>query len=529
MLRGSERDVRRLTREFITTDAETEPKRSKSGSRSSSKPSDWGAPEPILAATQARPYPSEELPDLVRQAVREVAGFSQAPTALVGCSALSARSLAGQHLCTVQRAAGLEGPAGLYVMVIAESGERKSAVDDRFTAPIRAFEREAAERAKPDLAAYRAGQRAWEAKVRGVESKLAASARTGKSTAADEETLRGLEESKPCPPRIPSLLYADATPEALAVGLAERWPSVGILSAEAGSVLGGHGMGRDSILRSLALLNSAWDGWLAPSARVSRGTIGPRAVRVTCGLAAQPEAVRAFIESSRKLARGTGFLARFLVAWPDSTQGTRFFKEPPREWPALSALHERLTCLLEIPARFENGDLAPDLLRFSPPARRRWADFHDDVECELGPAGMLADARDFAAKAADNAARMAALFHLLDHGPGGTIGLDAIEAAAPLVNWHVLEARRFTGQLAISQDTADALKLDGWLISRCSELGVSAIEKRETLQRGPNAVRIEKALTDAVRLLARANRARFAKNASRQMIEVNPALLGGGA
>ncbi len=52
----------------------------------------------------------------------------------------------------------------------------------------------------------------------------------------------------------------DATPEALAYGLANHWPSAGVVSAEAGIVLGSHGMGKESIMRNLAMLNQLWDG-----------------------------------------------------------------------------------------------------------------------------------------------------------------------------------------------------------------------------------------------------------------------------
>lgn len=72
--------------------------------------------------------------------------------------------------------------------------------------------------------------------------------------------LRDLEHDKPEPPKIPRLLYADATPEALAYGLAKQWPSGGVVSAEAGIVFGSHGMGKDSVMRNLGLLNQLWDG-----------------------------------------------------------------------------------------------------------------------------------------------------------------------------------------------------------------------------------------------------------------------------
>ncbi len=51
----------------------------------------------------------------------------------------------------------------------------------------------------------------------------------------------------------------------------------------------------------------------------------------------QESTLRAFFEQSKGLARGTGFLARFFVAWPDSAMGTRFYTPPVAGSPALSA------------------------------------------------------------------------------------------------------------------------------------------------------------------------------------------------
>jgi hypothetical protein len=56
------------------------------------------------------------------------------------------------------------------------------------------------------------------------------------------------------------------------------------------------------------------------------------------GLQIQEPTLRSFFDKiSGALARGTGFLARFLVAWPESTQGTRQIHRSPRRtgrtWP----------------------------------------------------------------------------------------------------------------------------------------------------------------------------------------------------
>src|SRR5690606_31551671 len=153
-------------------------------------------------------------------------------------------------------------------------------------------------------------------------------ARQGKSVEAKRADLAALEHEEPEPPRVPRLVYGDATPEALTWGLAKGWPSGGVLSSEAGAIFGSHGMGRESIMRNLAILNELWDG--RPQSfdrRKEGGSFTVRGARLTVALQVQEATLREFFARSGVLARGSGFLARFLVSWPESTQGQRLFSE----------------------------------------------------------------------------------------------------------------------------------------------------------------------------------------------------------
>ena len=77
---------------------------------------------------------------------------------------------------------------------------------------------------------------------------------------------------------------------------------------------------------------------------------------------------------SRELARATGFLARLLLAHPLSMQRTRFYREPPSEWPALGTFGRRLRELLDATsAPAADGSLAPSLLTLSPAASATWS------------------------------------------------------------------------------------------------------------------------------------------------------------
>ena len=99
---------------------------------SKSDRADWPDPLPLVTKIEPEPYPLDAMPDTIRAAVVEVQQFTKAPTALVASSALGALSLAVQALTDVKRAEKLTGPVGLFLLTIADSGERKSTCDEFF-------------------------------------------------------------------------------------------------------------------------------------------------------------------------------------------------------------------------------------------------------------------------------------------------------------------------------------------------------------------------------------------------------------
>lgn len=490
----------------------------------------WPEPQPLAAKVDAEPYPLGALPDPIRAAVEEVQGFTKAPVPLVASSALAALSLAIQAHADAKRAEKLAGPVSLFLLTIADSGERKSTCDGFFTKAIRDYEETQAELAKPALKDHKAAVEAWEAKRGGIKEKIRQLAKENKPTGDKEAALRDLEHDKPEPPRVPRLLYADATPEALAFGLAKNWPSGGVVSAEAGIVFGAHGMGKDSVMRNLALLNVLWDGGNLTIDRRTAESFTVRGARLTVALQVQEATLRSFFDRSGGLARGTGFLARFLVAWPESTQGFRPFTEAPANWPALAAFNRRIAAILEQPAPVdENGALSPPLLPLTAEAKAAWVAFHDVIEGELASGGELYDVRDVASKTADNAARLAALFQVFA-GAGGAIGAEAFESASRIAAWHLNEARRFFGELALPAELADAARLDSWLLDYCRRQKTNIVPRRD-VQRNvtPVHLRQKAALEDALRELNEAGRVLLVQDGRRKEIHVNPALLEGGA
>ncbi len=176
----------------------------------------------------------------------------------------------------------------------------------------------------------------------------------------------------------------------------------------------------------------------------------------------------------------------------------------------------------------ECGALTPQVLLMTDEARALWIHFHDDVERELRQGGELAEVRDVGSKAADNVARLAALFHLFEHGPSGQVGQMPCASAAAVVGWHLYQARAFLGDVAAPPTLTNAQRLECWLIDHCKGEGNGAVERRTIQNRGPNPVRGGADLDAALSELIAAGRVREIAHGTRRLVEVNPALLGGG-
>jgi Protein of unknown function (DUF3987) len=501
-------------------------KDSKANGKAEEKPDDWPDPSPLVMDIESEPYPLDALPKAVHAAVNEVQQFTKAPVALVASSALGAVSAAVQAHADVKRAEMLSGPVGLFLLTIADSGERKSSCDRLFTDAIRQYEAEQAEAAKPKVREHKAALDAWEAKRAGIKDKIRQLAKERKPTVEYERTLWEIEKDKPQSPRTPRLIYTDATPEALKWKLATAWPSAGVICAEAGIVFGSHGMGQDSIMRNLTTLNELWDGRPISTDRRSSESFTVRGARLTLALQVQETTLRSFFDRSNGLPRGTGFMARFLIAWPESTQGSRPFTEPPSYSPGLSAFNSLISNILKKAVPIDDdGALTPPVVILTPEAKKAWITFHDKIEKRLASGGELYDVRDVASKSADNAARLSALFQIFEKGMGGAVEVDAFENASRIVAWHLSESRRFFGELALPVELVNASHLDRWLIDHCRRNQTKTVSTRTVQQFGPARLREKSAIDSALLELEELGRVRTVKDGRRRTITVNPALI----
>jgi putative DNA primase/helicase len=487
----------------------------------------WNEPGELIVVQQSAPYPLDVLPGEIGAAVKEVSGFVQCPVAMSAQSALAAISTACQGHYDVEREkdGGLSGPVSLYMLCIAGSGERKSHSDKQFSECFREFIDRKLMEIQPEEDKFKAALHIWNAKVSGIKAKITQLTKDGKATGDKEKELERLVASEPQPPQKPDFFMEDVTPEAVCHSLAKEWPSAAAWSAEAGAFFNSHGMRSGSLVNLLSMFNKFWSGEpYACKRRGEGGTFTVKGARLAASLLVQEETLRSFFDETKGLSRGTGFMARFLIAWPESLMGSRMYQEPPKGLPATTAFNKRILETLGQPFNVNKaGHLTPETVRFSPDGKAAWIEIHNSIEYELRQFGGLRDISDVASKAAENVARLAALFHIFSGNPPGGISADHTKRAAAVIAWHLNEARRFFEELCIDEGTQQAMKVDQWLIDHCRANGTNQISRPELQRYGP--ARDGNSLTDALESLEDADRVKVKKIGRKKWVVMNPFLL----
>lgn len=292
----------------------------------------WSNPIPLFAEHERpAPYPLDALPATIRAAVESYQHFGQQPVEMVACSALSAASLACQGLADVDRDGNLTGPCSLSFMIVAGSGERKTAADKRMRREITAWQEDKRREQAPAIQAAERRLAIWQTRKDGILQKI--KRLSGSTKAEDHDECRTLEsalllldDDRPKVPPLVKLFHEDTSPERLAVNLADGWPTASLWSDEAGLIVGSHAMTEDVALRFLSLLNRLWDGNEFDRQRESRSCAHVRGRRFTVSLMMQPAVLAKLVAIGSGIARGTGALARFVVAWPSTTMGSRDYR-----------------------------------------------------------------------------------------------------------------------------------------------------------------------------------------------------------
>lgn len=444
------------------------------------------------------PFPVRGLGPL-QPAVEGLQARSQAPMALCAQSVLAAVTLAAQAHADVLLPTGRAHPLSGLFLTVAVSGERKTSADRIALAEVYAVETERRVAYENQLDAYKCDLAAWKEAAENAkkDGRKAKGAQDGGRSAIRERLAQIGTEPK-APPH-PMLLVSDPTPDGLVTHLQGGHPSAGLFTSEGGGFIGGHAMNNENRMRTGGLLNSVWDAEPIRQARVLRGTVFLPGRRVTMHLMAQPIIAAEMLGDT--MLDGMGLLARCLTVQPETTIGTRLFRDTPEAArTALDGYRARLGTLLRRspPVSPEDDrELVPRELPLSPEAHDLWARFHDAVEGDLRDGGALYPVRAFGAKLAEHAGRLAATLTIYASPDALVVGAEAMRCGIALAQHYASEAIRLHGAAAVPANLDAAAKLLRWW----QERGDPRADLATIYQHGPYGLRTADKARAAVAVL----------------------------
>ena len=221
-------------------------------------------------------------------------------------------------------------------------------------------------------------------------------------------------------------------------------------------------------------------------------------MKVTVHLMIQDNAGREFL--SNEAYRNQGLLARFLVVWPRSKVGTRMIAssalsqaERQHHEEQLHAFDQRISSLLEM------GKYKQEIyLDLNEGAMDLLIDLHDRVEEELGITGRFDLVKDFACKAPEHAARIAANIQLFFDEDSSVVTQENMEIAIAFTEWYLFEQLRIAEAHQPTQLIANAEKLRSWL---CRKFAGKYVSVRLMVQKGPAGLRDAETIKALVEVL----------------------------
>lgn len=453
---------------------------------------DLAEPDPLRRPLPPpEPYPLDALGEILAPAANSIIETVQAPDAIIGSSLLAAASVAAMPHANVY-IDGRRVPLSLWCLSIAESGERKSAVDELATRRHRMDERERRDQHEKDQRNYEIEVQAY-----GVIYKQEAK---GKVIGEIKSKVQALG-SPPEEPLLPWILSSDPTVEGLHKLLARGRGFGGLFSDDAGDFLGGYAMSKENRTRAAAALSKLWDRGEYDRVRGGDGASKHYGKRLALHLMAQPVVAESVLSDA--LLIGQGFLARCLFAWPQSRAGSRFYVERDlSNDPALVAYWQRIAQLLGRKPPLAEGtrnELEPKPLRLTPEAKSLWVQIANGIEEKMTAGAQLGDTKAWGSKGAEQILRVAGVLTLIADPDASEVVAATIEHAGELVAWYLGEAVRIIGTASVPAEIRHAEAILGW----ARERQFSKVHSRQLMQYGPGCVRTGDTLRRAMGVLVR--------------------------
>jgi len=439
--------------------------------------------------SQSELFPVVSKSQLITRAFQEVINITQAPEPMVIATVISSVSLVTQGAINVEMPIGKVCPVSLMTLTIAESGERKSSVENLLTKGIKLFQKNTIKNHQIQLKRYKTKLEIHDKKTAKIKRSINLDNQMQCEEAVDK--LLEHEEFKPIKPMLPMLTFEDSTQEALLSSLSENIPNAFLGSSEGGVLL------NSRLMLKTASLNSIWSGDVITVNRKQEESFSLEEARLTVNIMTQRSALECFIKKTKDDVRGNGFLSRFLVCAPFSNCGFRQANGIHFSREALQAFNERLYQLLSEVAEIDDYR-SKKIIRFSDEAKRIWLDVYNDIEFKMRPNGIYYQVKDHASKLPENIARLAALIHYFDSSSEETITATTLVESINLVGYF---SNQFMSVFcAPPKYFTDAQNLMQWFNVYLNS-GIRYLKRNSILQFGPKGTRKKADLEAALEYL----------------------------
>ncbi len=414
----------------------------------------------------------------------------KAPLDLGLMAILSTYSTLTQSIIDVLRPKAGVGPVSLYTLGIAESGERKTAISNYLLNTIIKYQEEEVERYSVNLKMFEFERTCHDVEVNNLKADILKKQLEGESIEEFKNKLKYLLEAEPKSPKTPQFILEDATPEAFATHLHEGLGHAALISSEGSTIMNGRAMHSQSV----AMYNKFWGGETCSVNRNKGKSYVLTEPRVVISIMAQPKAIDKFMNKKGDEARGIGFLARFLICEPPSTQGNRFIsKESQIDESGYQEYLKRVDeILITLKERTDNPTKEKKVVKFDDEAADLWIWIFNCIEEQLQQGGRFEHAKDHGSKLAENIARIAALLTYIELGEDQQITAGILRDAARIGFYFSDSFLRVFNFLPDEQLAYNALFEWFHIVS---EDGLRYIRKNRIRQSGPVLLR-KKALLD---------------------------------
>ena len=354
--------------------------------------SSWEEPVPFGKYVRDS-FPVDALPQNIRRYVSAYAKSIQVPIDMVACTAISVLATATQGKYAIMAKPDWVEPAGIYIMVIAPSSERKSTSLKGPSRPLIEYENyyNTVNSSRQELS--RMNRRILLKKQKAAEEQRAKGNITEEEVMRVAEEIAGFEETKEL-----KLFVDDITPEKLVATLEENNNRMAIISSEAGifDILAGS----YSSSVNIDVFLKGYSGDQIRVERVNREDNKVNDPTLTMHLMAQPSVISAVLGNDKF--RGRGLVARVLFSMPESMVGKREYRTDPVPEDAYLEYADCIKGILK-----EDYPDEPNVITLSPEADSLFEEFSLEIEGKLK--NEYADIADWCGKLAGNTLRIAGL------------------------------------------------------------------------------------------------------------------------